>query len=387
MSGRTIPGHLYLLPRDASERLRLNEQHRYLIKFVYDGRSVYKEDVVSRLQNGGKVLDSGTGTAIWLQDLAREVPESVELHGIDLSPKNFPEEADRPSNLHLHIGSLTNLPAEWSNQFDLINQRFLIAGLSKSEWPQAVAEMFRVLKPGGVVQLAEREPTYMSARVGSAMARHDELFDRMYKTLGFNHMCATDLPGMLEAAGFTNISDDTKINPIGRKWGEDGECGARIYGGAYENMGPVLVEEGLVGSAAEYEGLLSDLRKEWGEEGGQQPITTTIPFWPYRLFFLYIEPATALLGAFFAGRPAEYLALCIPHTTYTKPLLTNPPVEVNIALYQLSNIFLFVSLNEYFVLSSTNSIKTWRALLGCLLIADIGHLLTNLPLGASVLWR
>jgi len=114
---------------------------------------------------------------------------------------------------------------------------------------------------------------------------------------------------------------------------------------------------------------------------------TTIPFWPYRLFFLYIEPATALLGSFFAGRPAEYLALCIPHTTYTKPLLTDPPVEVNIALYQLSNIFLFVALNEYVVLSSTDSMKTWRALLGCLLIADIGHLLTNLPLGLSVLWK
>jgi len=113
----------------------------------------------------------------------------------------------------------------------------------------------------------------------------------------------------------------------------------------------------------------------------------TIPFWPYRLFFLYIEPATALLGAFFAARPAEYLALCIPHNTYTKPLLTNPPVEVDIALYQLSNIFLFVALNEHVVLSSTDSMKTWRALLGCLLIADIGHLLTNLPLGVSVLWK
>jgi len=207
--------------------------------------------------------------AIWLEDLSRELPGTVELHGIDLSPTNFPEEVDRAPNMFLHLGSLTSLPAEWTDSFDVVNQRFLIAGLAASEWSKAVAEMFRVLKPGGVVQVAEREPTHVSSRVGSAMRAHDETFDRMYRTLGFNHKCATELPGMLAAAGFVDLSDEVKINPIGKRWGEDGESGARCYGGAYENMGPVLVEEGLVGSAAVYEELLSELRKEWDEEGGQ----------------------------------------------------------------------------------------------------------------------
>jgi len=206
---------------------------------------------------------------IWLQDLARELPESVELHGVDLSPNIFPKDADRPPNMFLHVGSLTSLPAGWTGKFDLVNQRFLIAGLAAAEWRKAVAEMFRVLKPGGVVQLAEREPTYVRSREGSAMRRHDETFDRMYRTLGFNHMCATDLPGMLEEAGFVNVSDDVKMNPIGKKWGEDGESGVRCYVGAYENMGPVLVEEGLVGSASEYDELLSELRREWNDEGNR----------------------------------------------------------------------------------------------------------------------
>jgi len=207
--------------------------------------------------------------AIWLQDLSREVPETVELHGIDLSPTNFPEEGDRAPNMFLHLGSLTSLPAEWTDCFDLVNQRLLIAGLSASEWPKAVAEIFRVLKPGGVVQLAEREPTFVSSRADSAMRAHDETSDKMFRTLGLNYNCAKELPGMLAAAGFVGVSDEVKINPIGKKWGEDGESGARCYGGAYENMGPVLVEEGLVGSAAEYRELLSELRKEWDEEGAQ----------------------------------------------------------------------------------------------------------------------
>ncbi|KLO06578.1 S-adenosyl-L-methionine-dependent methyltransferase [Schizopora paradoxa] len=269
MSSRAIPGHIYALPRDASERQRLNEQHDYLLKLVYDGRLVYNKDVTSMLQNGGRVLDSGTGTAVWLQELARELPEAVELHGVDISPKNFPEEMERPSNMHLHTDSLTSLPAAWSGQFDLVHQRLLNWGVTKSEWPKVVAEIFRILKPGGSVQLIERDSFFTNSPEGSAMARHDELLKKMYSTLGFNYYCAAELPGMLEEAGFINVSAETKPNPIGKKWGDDGESGVRVYGGAYANMGPMLVEEGLVGSAAEYGELLAELRKEWDEEGAQ----------------------------------------------------------------------------------------------------------------------
>ena len=62
------------------------------------------------------------------------------------------------------------------------------------------------------------------------------------------------------------------------------------------------------------------------------------------------------------------------------------------SLYQLSNLYLLFALNEYLVLSSTSSLRTWRRLLFCLLIADFGHLATMIPLAqekgwASVFWR
>ena len=116
---------------------------------------------------------------------------------------------------------------------------------------------------------------------------------------------------------------------------------------------------------------------------------TIIPFFPYRLFFLYIEPVSALLGAIYAARPAEYLSLLTLSSSINNsspPLAASSP-QVHMALYQLSNLYLLFALNERLVLSSTNSLRTWRRLLFCLLIADFGHLATMAPLGLDAYWK
>lgn len=116
--------------------------------------------------------------------------------------------------------------------------------------------------------------------------------------------------------------------------------------------------------------------------------TTSIPLLPYRLFFLYIEPISALVGAYYAAiRPAEYLHLLSISPSKASPLNAPVPTPVAMSLYQLANLYLLFALNEHLVLSSTNSLRTWRRLLFCLLVADIGHLLTMAPLGHPVFWR
>lgn len=98
----------------------------------------------------------------------------------------------------------------------------------------------------------------------------------------------------------------------------------------------------------------------------------------YRLFFLYVEPISAILGAFWAGaRPAEYLGFL----TASNTVVSSPNTPTLISLYQLSNLYLLFALNEHLVLSSTTSRRTWRTLLFCLLVADLGHLATMAPLG------
>ncbi|KAI0328241.1 hypothetical protein GY45DRAFT_1282258 [Cubamyces sp. BRFM 1775] len=100
----------------------------------------------------------------------------------------------------------------------------------------------------------------------------------------------------------------------------------------------------------------------------------------YRLFFLYIEPISAIVGAFYAGiKPSEYLTYLASSSALEK-LAQGPTTPTLISLYQLSNLYLLFALNEHLVLSSTASLRTWRRLLFCLLIADFGHLATMVPL-------
>lgn len=108
----------------------------------------------------------------------------------------------------------------------------------------------------------------------------------------------------------------------------------------------------------------------------------TLSFIPlaYRLFFLYIEPVSAIVGAFYAGaRPSEYLAY-LSSTASSASVAQAPPTPTLISLYQLANLYLLFALNEHLVLSSTTSRRTWRRLLFGLLVADIGHLATMIPL-------
>ena len=113
-----------------------------------------------------------------------------------------------------------------------------------------------------------------------------------------------------------------------------------------------------------------------------------IPFFPYRIFFLYIEPVSALLGSIAAAMPAEYLKMLeFPSTPLASMANVVVPTTTKVSLYQLSNLYLLFALNEYLVLSSTNSARVWRRLLFCLLIADFGHLCTLLPLGSDIYWH
>ena len=105
----------------------------------------------------------------------------------------------------------------------------------------------------------------------------------------------------------------------------------------------------------------------------------------YRLFFIYIEPISALVGSYYAaGEPSYYLSLLSAKGVYKHLHLLEVPTLIS--LYQLSNLYMLFAFNEHFVLSSTSSLRTWRALLFCLLIADFGHLATMIPLAAEKGW-
>ena len=93
-------------------------------------------------------------------------------------------------------------------------------------------------------------------------------------------------------------------------------------------------------------------------------MATTIPL-IYRLFFLYIEPASALVGAYFAHfDQSSYLSLTHSSTATSllslTPASSQLPTGVSIIMSQLANLYLLFALNEALVLRSTTDLRVWK---------------------------
>lgn len=104
----------------------------------------------------------------------------------------------------------------------------------------------------------------------------------------------------------------------------------------------------------------------------------------YHIFFLFIEPISALVGAYFSFfQQQTYLQL----THAASAPLTGIPLTTQVVLRQLSNLYFLFAFNEALVLRSTSDLRVWRTLLFGLLVADFGHLYSVSGLGSHVYWN
>lgn len=173
--------------------------------------------------------------------------------------------------------SVTALPTEWTNKFTLVHQRLVIGGLRKREWEDAISEIYRVLKPGGWIQLFEMK-IWTS---GPALAKHLELLYRFSNDQGTMWRDITSrIPDFLQQSGFVDLHQDTRSTPLGAWAGQDGIDGKEnlltimrgiktpiLKGGGY----------GIVGSEAEYDELVEEVSGELDDTPGSKTLWTM--FW------------------------------------------------------------------------------------------------------------
>lgn len=102
----------------------------------------------------------------------------------------------------------------------------------------------------------------------------------------------------------------------------------------------------------------------------------------YQAFFLYIEPISTIVGAYFAWFQPQYY-LDLTHQPSAPTRILGVPTGTEVVLRQLANLYFAFTLNEALVLRATSDLKVWRTLLFGLLVADLGHLYSCFPLGTS----
>lgn len=210
-------------------------------------------------------MHCGSISGTWLLDILKEIPTSTAVYAIDIEPKLFPVNEEliaSRGNVHFETATITKLPMIWSNKFNLIHQRLLVAALREGEWQLALAEMMRGLLPGGWVQLGE----VGSWSAGPFTSTHLRLVQQLFKAKGLMLDCARHIPDMLRASGFVNIQTVERTIPLGKWAGEEGVKARDNFIGVFKGIKtPILNAGGLgvVETEAEFDALLESVEKEW----------------------------------------------------------------------------------------------------------------------------
>ena len=196
-------------------------------------------------------------------DMAKTLPPTVQLYGIDLSTRLFPKAV--PPNVQFLQHSVTSLPPSWTDKFHFVNQRYLTPALLVEEWPVALGEIYRVLRPGGQIQLIE--PTYVGVSreddkpLPPACARFSAVIEHTLAGSGHDAFCAKNLPQYLRQAGFMEFDVHVCPIPLGARAGDRGVKGRDVL---------VRVWKAIAKSAAalnamtrdQYLTLVDDMAKE-----------------------------------------------------------------------------------------------------------------------------
>ncbi|KIJ44026.1 hypothetical protein M422DRAFT_228646 [Sphaerobolus stellatus SS14] len=212
----------YPCPVDESEIERMSREHR-MLAFVYGGKN-YAGPVEQVLRKSPhkqrRILDVGTGSGVWACEMADEF-DHAEVIGVDAAPIQ-PEEM--PRNCSFEIYDVTKgpqmLPYD-DDYFDLIHIRSVHTGITN--YASLMREARRVLRPGGLIILAEIDTTPMTANkepisldAAPGWCEFWAEYRRCLSSRGIDPTIPTRLRQSLQQAhGFSHIVAQEAALPIG----------------------------------------------------------------------------------------------------------------------------------------------------------------------------
>ncbi|KAI9495908.1 S-adenosyl-L-methionine-dependent methyltransferase [Zychaea mexicana] len=198
---------------DYREYDRMQRQH-YLLKSARKANSWVPIDASSEKT----FVDVGTGNGIWALEMATQHSHAQVL-GLDI---RLPPEQTLASLKNLRFVR-TDIHERWpltDAAVDLIFQRNMGPHVKKQQWLALLQEMYRVLKPGGYVELLELDPCHHNP--GPVQKTFEEFARSHWEEFELDFEFIGAVKGYLEEAGFELVEQRQVDIPIG-EWPEESE--------------------------------------------------------------------------------------------------------------------------------------------------------------------
>ncbi|KIM98665.1 hypothetical protein OIDMADRAFT_20143 [Oidiodendron maius Zn] len=138
----------YVLSRDMHGSVRLDAQH--LLWKLHTGYTLNPKIPIS---SDMKIAEIGTGTGLWLLDLAENLPKTVQLDGYDISDSQYPSQAGLGKNVSLNVlDAFGDVPHHLVGTYDVVHLRFWCCVVKGDNPTRLIRHAMNLLKPGGYIQ-------------------------------------------------------------------------------------------------------------------------------------------------------------------------------------------------------------------------------------------
>lgn len=240
----------YLFPRHPGEMDRLDIQH-------YALREMLQANHLAPVRDPGRILDVGCGTGQWGYEMCGEQPSALVV-GFDL----VSGKPGQPQRYRYVRGNVMHGLSFADDRFDFVHQRLLVTGVPLAAWPGLIAELVRVTRPGGWVELVE-VPIEIE-RAGPAAQRLVFLTRELTEALGLDTTGVVygALDEYLRSAGLVNVERREVSLPVGRWGGRVGSFMVTDFRAGATRVCEVLQSRGRL-TEQETRTLIQDAQQEW----------------------------------------------------------------------------------------------------------------------------
>ncbi|KAI9035793.1 class I SAM-dependent methyltransferase [Aspergillus affinis] len=186
----------YVLGRGLVDSVRLDAQH--LLWKLHQGFELHPGIPIT---NHMKIAEIGTGTGVWVFDVAKHVPSSVRLDGYDISDDQFPPRNLWPSNVSLGVmDSLVDPPPSLRGQYDGVHLRMWASNVRESDIGPVIRHAKSLLKPGGYIQWEDADLVNPIVQ-GEIAEKCDACLQGLFHQVNLDYSWVSDLPRRLRQEG------------------------------------------------------------------------------------------------------------------------------------------------------------------------------------------